>query len=130
MDARRDDVPNDNGAPGDGERPEVAVTDAVRPPLFTRLLPDFTLSPINARRWANFKANRRGYWSFIIFLGLCFVMLFAELIANDRPLIVRYNGRPSSRCWSIIRSRSSAGSWLSPTIAIRRSSTRSRRTAG
>ena len=42
-------------------------------------------SPLNRRRWQNFKANRRGYWSFWIFLVLFFVSLFAELIANDRP---------------------------------------------
>jgi microcin C transport system permease protein len=51
-----------------------------------------TLSPINQRRWLNFKANRRGYWSLIIFLVLFVGSLFAELIANDRPLIVRYQG--------------------------------------
>lgn len=92
MDARRDDVPNDGGAPREGDVPEVAVKDAVRPPLFARLRPSFTLTPINERRWANFKANRRGYWSFLIFLGLCFVMMFAELLANDRPLIAHYKG--------------------------------------
>ena len=39
-------------------------------------------SPLNRRRWQNFKANRRGYWSFWIFLILFFVSLFAELIGN------------------------------------------------
>src|SRR5947209_2186150 len=50
------------------------------------------LSPINRRRWLNFKANRRGYWSFWIFLALFFISLFAEFIANDRPLYIRYDG--------------------------------------
>jgi microcin C transport system permease protein len=50
------------------------------------------LSPINQRRLANFKVNRRGYWSFWIFLVLFFVTLFAEFLANDRPLIARYKG--------------------------------------
>jgi microcin C transport system permease protein len=50
------------------------------------------LSPVNRRRLENFKANRRGYWSLIIFSVLFFVSLFAEFIANDRPLLVRYNG--------------------------------------
>ncbi len=81
MDARRED-----------EVEQEVKADPVRPPLFARMLPRFELSPINARRWANFKANRRGYWSLIIFLALFFVTLFAELIANDRPLIVRYKG--------------------------------------
>ncbi len=49
------------------------------------------LSPINARRWRNFKANRRGFWSLWIFLFLFFVTLFAELIANDKPLLIRYD---------------------------------------
>ena len=51
-----------------------------------------TLSPINRRRWENFKANRRGYWSLWIFLTLFAISLFAEFIANDRPILVRYNG--------------------------------------
>jgi microcin C transport system permease protein len=51
------------------------------------------LSPINARRWQNFRANRRGYWSFIIFLVVFVVSLFAEFIANDRPFFVRHEGR-------------------------------------
>ncbi len=52
----------------------------------------FSLSPINRRRWQNFKANRRGYWSFWIFLVLFVVSLFAEFIANDRPILVSYDG--------------------------------------
>ena len=50
------------------------------------------LSPLNQRRWANFKANRRGYWSLWIFLVLFVVTLFAELIANDKPLLVSFEG--------------------------------------
>ena len=53
---------------------------------------DLTLSPINRRRLLNFKANRRGYWSFWIFMVLFVLSLCAELIANDRPLLVRYDG--------------------------------------
>jgi len=49
------------------------------------------LSPLNQRRWQNFKANRRGYWSLWIFLGFFILSLFAEFIANDRPLIASYN---------------------------------------
>jgi len=54
--------------------------------------PRFQLSPINARRWQNFKANKRGYWSLWIFLVLFSISLFAELIANDKPLLVAYDG--------------------------------------
>src|SRR5207253_3336059 len=45
----------------------------------------FRPSPLNRRRWQNFKSNRRGYWSFWIFITLFVISLFAELIANDRP---------------------------------------------
>jgi microcin C transport system permease protein len=51
------------------------------------------LSPINKRRWQNFKANRRGYWSLWIFLALFAISLCAELIANDRPFYVHYDGK-------------------------------------
>jgi microcin C transport system permease protein len=50
------------------------------------------IRPITRRRIRNFKANRRGYWSFWIFVALLFVSLPAELIANDRPLLARYDG--------------------------------------
>ncbi len=59
------------------------------PPPPTRL---FTLSPINRRRLANFRRNKRGYWSFWIFLVLFGLSLAANVIANDRPLIVSYKG--------------------------------------
>ena len=50
------------------------------------------LSPITRRRFANFRANRRGFWSLVIFGALFFITLFAEMIANDRPILVRYDG--------------------------------------
>ncbi|WP_319498589.1 ABC transporter permease [uncultured Cohaesibacter sp.] len=50
------------------------------------------LSPLNQRRLKNFKANKRGYVSLWLFLILFFVTLFAELIANDKPLLVSYKG--------------------------------------
>jgi len=43
-------------------------------------------------QWKRFKANRLGYWSLWIFAVLFVVSLFAEVIANDRPLLVRYEG--------------------------------------
>ncbi len=51
----------------------------------------FHLSPINRRRWDNFKANRRGYLSFWLFMILFVVSLFAEFIANDKPFLVKYD---------------------------------------
>ncbi|MCP8938120.1 ABC transporter permease [Alsobacter sp. SYSU M60028] len=60
------------------------------PPLPRKGL--FRLSPINERRFANFRANRRGYWSFWIFSILFVLCLFAEFLANDRPILVSYKG--------------------------------------
>ena len=50
-------------------------------------------SQLNQRRIANFKASKRGYWSLWIFLGLFLLSLFAELIANDRPIIASVDGK-------------------------------------
>lgn len=50
------------------------------------------ITPLTARRLRNFRANKRGFWSLWIFLILFFVTLFAEFIANDSPLVVRYKG--------------------------------------
>ena len=50
------------------------------------------ITPLTRRRIENFKANRRGFWSLWIFLALFIVSLFAEFIANDRPLVVDYAG--------------------------------------
>jgi len=50
------------------------------------------ISPLNQRRWHNFKANRRGYWSLWIFLLLFGLSLVSEFIANDRPILAFYKG--------------------------------------
>ncbi|MEH7879219.1 ABC transporter permease [Rhizobium laguerreae] len=50
------------------------------------------LSPTNIRRWKNFRANGRGYWSLWLFLLLFGLSLFAEFLANDRPVIASYKG--------------------------------------
>jgi microcin C transport system permease protein len=50
------------------------------------------ISPLNKRRWQTFKANRRGYWSLWIFLTLFLISLFAEFIANDKPIYIHVNG--------------------------------------
>ncbi|RKP59314.1 ABC transporter permease [Pararobbsia silviterrae] len=44
------------------------------------------------RIWLRFKRQRLGYWSLVIFVAMCVVSLFAEVLANDRPLVVRYDG--------------------------------------
>ncbi len=50
------------------------------------------ISTLQQRRLANFTANRRGYWSMWIFLALFLVTLCAEFIANDKPLLLQYQG--------------------------------------
>ena len=50
------------------------------------------ISPLNQRRWRNFKANRRGFISLWLFAGLFLVTLFAEFLANDKPLLIRHEG--------------------------------------
>ena len=50
------------------------------------------LSPLNQRRLANFRANKRGYYSLIIFLVLFTLSLFAEFIANDKPIAFTLDG--------------------------------------
>ena len=51
-----------------------------------------SVSPLNKRRWQNFKANRRGYWSLWLFLVLFVISLFAEFIANDKPYFISFEG--------------------------------------
>jgi microcin C transport system permease protein len=51
------------------------------------------MSPLNRRRWQNFKANRRGYVALWVFLVLFVVTLFAEFIANDRPYFISFEGK-------------------------------------
>ena len=51
------------------------------------------MSPLNRRRIANFKANKRGYISLWIFGILFLISLFAEFIANDKPLLVFFDGK-------------------------------------
>ena len=50
------------------------------------------LSPLNQRRWRNFKRNRRAFWSLWIFAVLFGISLFAEFVANDKPILINYRG--------------------------------------
>lgn len=50
-------------------------------------------TPLNRRRWRNFRANRRGLWSLWIFGVLFLLSIFAEVLANDRAIYIRYEGR-------------------------------------
>lgn len=50
------------------------------------------LSPLNQRRWRNFRRNGRAFWSLIIFVALFTLSLFAEFLANEKPILVSYRG--------------------------------------
>jgi microcin C transport system permease protein len=88
------DATTEQKAPGPVEPPHppeltpVTPGGIVLPPSRRR----FALSPLNRRRWENFKSHRRGYWAFWIFMILFVLSLFSELIANDKPLLVKYDG--------------------------------------
>jgi microcin C transport system permease protein len=56
-------------------------------------VPEEKVPTINRRRWENFKRHRRGYWSMWIFMILFVLSLFAELIANNKPFLVSYDGK-------------------------------------
>ena len=65
-------------------------------PMGLGVLPErhrFAVSPLNRRRWLSFKANRRGYVAFWIFMVLFVISLFAEFIANDKPFYVSFEGK-------------------------------------
>lgn len=70
----------------------VAPAEKPRTSLLARLRQRFRLSPVNKRRLERFKSHKIGYRSFIIFTALFVGSLFAEFIANDRPLIASYKG--------------------------------------
>ena len=62
-------------------------------PMGLAVLPErrrISLSPVNRRRWENFKANRRGYVAFWVFMVLFVVTLFAEFLANDKPFLTQF----------------------------------------
>jgi microcin C transport system permease protein len=67
-------------------------TDVASLGTWARVKSWFALSPINRRRWYNFKANRRGYWSLWVFVGVFVVSMLADVVANDRPILASYKG--------------------------------------
>ena len=50
------------------------------------------MRPVNRRRLAQFRANKRGMISLVVFGAVFIVSLFAEFLANDRPILIRYDG--------------------------------------
>ncbi len=107
---------------------EIQLKTESKPPAIAQRRP--FLSPLNMRRWENFKANRRGWWSLWLFLVLFVLSMFSEFIANDKPVIASYKGEILFPVLVDYPEKSSAGSWPLPTIATRSFRTRSRRTAG
>jgi len=49
------------------------------------------ISPLNQRRFNNFKSNKRGWYSFLIFIFLFLISIFADFISNDKPILIQYN---------------------------------------
>ena len=91
LDTRLDDKPVDKPVDPASRRRRCRRSRSAAAPA-AALSRGFSLSPLNRRRWRNFKANRRGYWSLWIFLGLFVFSLFAEFIANDKPIVAVYKG--------------------------------------
>jgi microcin C transport system permease protein len=88
------DTKRENAAAADKA---TAVRDAVTPvgeaaTAAVAQQPRGWLSPINKRRWESFKANRRGFYAFWIFLVLFGISMCSEFIANDKPFLVKVDG--------------------------------------
>lgn len=74
------------------------------------------LSPLNQRRWRNFQRNRRAYWSLWIFTILFVISLFAEFLANDRPILVSYRGELRSPVLSFYSEQDFGGDFRTEAI--------------
>ena len=74
------------------------------------------MSPLNQRRLRNFRKNGRAYWSLVIFTVLFILSLFAEFIANDRPILVSYRGEWRSPVMSFYSERDFGGDFATEAI--------------
>ena len=72
------------------------------------------LSPLNQRRLRNFRGNRRAFWSLWIFLALLVVTLFAELVANDKPFLIKFQGQYLVPLWQDYPETHFGGDFLTP----------------
>jgi microcin C transport system permease protein len=87
-------TPQPTLAPGSAAMPPAAQMPAPVAAVQTGGLPPQprrSLSP-NQRAWARFKRNRLGYVSLLVFAVILVVTSLAEVVANDRPLVARYDG--------------------------------------
>lgn len=85
-----DDRPLDHATP---PALPAGTTQAAAPMPATPPRGRFALSPLSRRRLQNFRANRRAYWSLILFTILFGLSLISEFLANERPLLVSYRGQ-------------------------------------
>ena len=67
------------------------------------------MTPLARRRLNNFKANKRGYYSMWVFLALFGLSLFAELIANDKPIVLRINGETHFPVFTLVTEQEIGG---------------------
>jgi len=74
------------------------------------------LSPLNQRRWRNFKRNRRAYWSLWIFSILFGLSLFAEFLAYDKPILVQYRGEYFTPIWNFYPETSFGGDFQTEAV--------------
>ncbi|MEY4980384.1 MAG: hypothetical protein RLZZ352_2654 [Pseudomonadota bacterium] len=78
--------------------------------------PPFTPSPSPARRaWLRFRRNRLGYWSLLLFGLLVLLSLLAEILSNDRPLVVRFEGQTYFPLWQSYPETVFGGDFETPT---------------
>lgn len=72
-----------------------------------------SLSP-GRRAWLRFRRNRLGYWSLLLFCVMVVLSLGAELISNDRPLVVHYEGRTYWPLWNDYPEKTFGGDFETP----------------
>ncbi|HSD37659.1 MAG TPA: ABC transporter permease [Rhodocyclaceae bacterium] len=68
-----------------------------------------------ARAWQRFRANRLGYWSLVVFTALFVASLLAEVLCNDKPLVVRYNGHWYAPLFQSLPETTFGGDFPTPT---------------
>lgn len=73
------------------------------------------MRPLTLKRWTAFKANKRGWWSLWLFTLVFVLTLFAELIANDRPFLVSYEGELYSPIFKVYPETSFGGEFSTET---------------
>lgn len=81
----------------------------------TDSIPPLRYPSPSVRAWQRFKRNRLGYASLLIFCGLLVVSLFAELVSNDRPLVVVYQGQTYFPMWKDYPETTFGGDFNTPT---------------